>query len=326
MNNAEKKHYEIIQYGNPFNALDLSEFRVVENRFLMAFLYKCKDRKPEEEITMTKEDLLGLEVYQPNTKISPRQFKRDLVSTLKKCSALSFHSIAAWDGKVPNKGILVPLFSFIDYNFSGDVLIRFAVSPYAEKYLSNVLREFTLFPLHEFQQLSSWYSQMLYRIFKQFRRTGFWKVRKQDFIELLAIPPSYHEGLINARIINPAIEELKDLFPNLFCKKNMVLVGRNYQVASYEFHWDIDEKDFLELVYPSGTVLHEFELEFQRRLSPMEEEKIIGLEKEYGSIPLNLALDEAATYDKPYLTYIESLLKTWKKKRLTIQDLEKGKR
>lgn len=326
MNIEQKKHYEIIQYGNPFNALDLSEFRVVENRFLMAFLYKCKDRKPEEEIIMTKADLLGLEVYQPTTKITPRQFKRDLISTLKKCSALSFHSIAAWDGKVPNKGILVPLFSFIDYDFSDEVIIRFSVSPYAEKYLSNVLREFTRFPLHEFQQLGSWYSQMLYRIFKQFRTTGFWKVRKQDFIELLAIPPSYHEGLINARIINPALEELKDLFPNLSYKKNMVLVGRNYQVNSYEFHWQVEHQEFLETIHPPGTILHEFELEFERRLSSLEEKKICQLEEKYGFIPLNLALDEAAAYDKPYLSYIEDLLKTWKKKGLSISDLEKGKR
>lgn len=328
MNNKEKKTYEIVQYSNSFNALNLSQFKVVENRFLMAFLYKCKGRKSNEEVTLTKSDLIKLEVYKPSTKVTSTQFKRDLISTIRKCATLSFHSVAIWHDKVPEAGVIIPLFSFINYDFTQEITISFAVSIHAEKYLSHLLREFTLFPLHEFQRLNSWYSQMFYRIFKQFRKTGFWKVRKQDFSELLNIPSSYHEGLINSRILNPAVEELKEIFPNLTYRKNMVLVGKNYQVQSYEFHWDPDLSDETQLSksLSSSSSIQEFELEFRRKLSREEKQKVEEMERTYGTIALIRALDEAACYDKRYLSYIEHLLKSWQEKGLSDEDLVAGRR
>jgi DNA replication protein len=67
-------------------------------------------------------------------------------------------------------------------------------------------------------------------------------------------------------------------------------------------------------------------MEFGRPLSGLEMERIMEFAKKYDSRRVIVALNEAASYDQRSLDYIERVLAAWKRKNLSIEDLENGKR
>lgn len=95
--------------------------------------------------------------------------------------------------------------------------------------VKNLLDHFTKFDLEEFLFLSGKYTKILYMHLKQFRTTGEWIVRFEDFKRLFNVPNSYKMSDIDSRIIKPAITQLSSEvglfdtkripFKNLFCIK-----------------------------------------------------------------------------------------------------------
>ena len=47
---------------------------------------------------------------------------------------------------------------------------------------------------------------------KRFKTTGIWIVKLEDFREYLDIPKSFKVGMIDKRVIDPALEELSPYF------------------------------------------------------------------------------------------------------------------
>lgn len=68
---------------------------------------------------------------------------------------------------------------------------------------------FTRFELAEFVSLSGNYTKTLYRLLKQWRTKGKWKVSINDFRRLLNIPESYRMRDIDRQVLTPAINQLK---------------------------------------------------------------------------------------------------------------------
>ena len=85
--------------------------------------------------------------------------------------------------------------------------------------LNDLTQNFTLFELKEFNLLTWIYAKHLYRLLKQFRYTGYYKVEISEFKRLFDVPSSYQMNDINKRVLNPAIKEVKKFFSSLTLTK-----------------------------------------------------------------------------------------------------------
>lgn len=79
---------------------------------------------------------------------------------------------------------------------------------FKDRYISSPLKGWTRYELAEFVGLSGTYTKTIYRYLKQFKSSGRWRIRYDDFKELLGIPESYKAGNIDQRILKPVIKEL----------------------------------------------------------------------------------------------------------------------
>ena len=92
---------------------------------------------------------------------------------------------------------------------SKNKVLRIRVSRgFKERYINSPLKGWTRYELAEFVNLSGTYTKTIYRYLKQYRQTGRWRIRYDDFKELLGIPESYKAGNIDQRILKPIIKEL----------------------------------------------------------------------------------------------------------------------
>ena len=79
---------------------------------------------------------------------------------------------------------------------------------FKDRYISSPLKGWTRYELAEFVGLNGTYTKTIYRYLKQFRSSGHWRIRYDDFKELLGIPNSYRARDIDKQILNPSIKEL----------------------------------------------------------------------------------------------------------------------
>lgn len=92
---------------------------------------------------------------------------------------------------------------------SKNKVLRIRVSQgFKERYINSPLKGWTRYELAEFVNLNGTYTKTIYRYLKQYRQTGRWCIRYDDFKELLGIPESYQSCDIDKRILKPAIKEL----------------------------------------------------------------------------------------------------------------------
>ena len=69
-----------------------------------------------------------------------------------------------------------------------------------------------------------------------------------------------------------------------------------------------------------------FESEFARTLSQMEVQRLADWLKEYDQKLIGYALREALTYEHKNFDYIERILQEWKRRGLSVEEYEEGKR
>lgn len=79
-----------------------------------------------------------------------------------------------------------------------------------------------------------------------------------------------------------------------------------------------------DLLHVSKGVLGEVEAEFGRLLSGSEMETISRLAQDHSEETILHALDECAAYDKRSVAYLESVLRSWKEKGLSDEEIERG--
>ena len=119
-------------------------------------------------------------------------------------------------------------------------------------------------------------------------------------------------------------EEVEDIF-NALAEKGYL----NLDFKDGNMVFDISGVYALENtseVNYAKSLLEEFEDEFKRSLSPSEMDRILNLASIYSERMVIVALNEAASYDKRDLNYIERILISWTDKGLSVEDVENGKR
>lgn len=93
---------------------------------------------------------------------------------------------------------------------------------------------FTQIELKKFVSLESKYSKTLFRKLSQFKGSGKYVVKQEDFRAIFDIPESYKQSDIMKRVINPALEELQSEFKDLKCELHYAM-QRGKPVDRYTF-------------------------------------------------------------------------------------------
>ena len=88
--------------------------------------------------------------------------------------------------------------------------------------------------------LKSTYAKNMFRILKQYKHTGYMKIKIDDFRERLDIPNSYRMSNINQFVLNPIIKELSTIFKNLHINKIKAKKGR--KIEWLEFTFDAEKR------------------------------------------------------------------------------------
>lgn len=219
-----EQHKNIVKYHNDLNEITFQKFNQVDFDFFMVLCSKLRDSQ-NNEVTISFDDFKQLAGYSPKT--SEQRFVNE-VDSMNLKQLLSTGRIVEGD-KIKRFTL------FTDFEIDQSRRTITAKVNVSYRYILNeVTKNFTRFELQEFISLDSKYAKNLYRLLKQFRTTGLYKVDYQDFKRLMSIPKSYSNRDINAKIIKPCIATLGKSFDKLHCKV-LYEPKRGRPVRGYEF-------------------------------------------------------------------------------------------
>lgn len=222
----------IVKYDNSFNEVALRKFNKLELDLFMSICSKLKENKTQE-VVFTFEQLRALANYNPA--IETRRFIKDLDSTYEKLTKLNF--------KIETEDYLERIVLFTRYKIDKkEQIVTIAVNDKFEYIFNELTSNFTRFELNEYVNLKSTYSKECFRRLKQFRQTGKWVVKIDDFKRLLDIPSSYRMSHIDEKVFKPIKTELQPIFKGLQIKKLANGKGRKITHIEFLFYKTVVEK------------------------------------------------------------------------------------
>lgn len=227
---------EVVKYQNDLNTATMRTWTEKEMNILFSIVAKIRDTS-KYETTFTFLQLKQLSKFKKN--LTKKEFVDDLISVSKKLGSLNYleRSSNGMNAK------LFILFQTFDINGDNETL-KVCVHPQFEYVFNKIGMEFTQFELDEFISIQSTYAKSTYRLLKQYRSTGWWKVTLEDFKLLLDIPKSYRSSDINRQILKPILEQLGGtddtaIFKNLKISKDKKKGrGRGGVLTGYTFTFD----------------------------------------------------------------------------------------
>ena len=210
-----------VKYKNELNLIPMRNFDSIEMNLFFSICAKMKD-KGVRKVQFSFEDLRELSAYKPT---SIKRFADDLEAVYNKMIQLTYRTEEA--------GVREKFVLFTGYRIDENKqTVDISVNPDLDYIINELSTEFTKFELQEFTGIRSSYAKTMYRLLKQYRSTGFYKVKIDDFRELLDIPPSYSMSKIDERVLKPIEKELSAYFDNLKIIKNKARKGN--KIASIE--------------------------------------------------------------------------------------------
>lgn len=235
---------EIVKYGNEMNMVPFRKFTANEMNLFFSIVSRMRD-KGTDIITFSWDELRYLSKYKPT---STQRFVDDLNSTYKKMLQLSYGSNYIANNKLTISHFVLFTGFDITAGISDDGSeidiesgkVEVTVNPKLQHVL-NDLESWTRYSLEEFINLKSTYSKTMFRLLKQYRTTGIYRVKIDDFRELLDVPKSYQVGQIDQKILKPIKEELSEVFSNLKVMKKKSN-RRGNKVLGYTFTFTPESK------------------------------------------------------------------------------------
>lgn len=200
----KNKKEKIVVYDNDFNTVPLRNFTGIEMDLLFTIMSQMRDQALTE-VKFDFEELKLLSNYQPT---ATDRFVDDLERTYDKLISLN---VKIGDNRKWTKFVF-----FTEYTINKDEqTINIAVNKKFEHLINNMIGNFTKFELEEVVNLKSTYSKSAYKLLKQFRKTGLYRVKIDDFRRLMDIPESYKMYHLRQRVFTPIKKELPEYFKNL---------------------------------------------------------------------------------------------------------------
>ena len=213
-----------VRYKNELNLVPMRNFDSVEMNLFFSICAKMKD-KGLSKVQFTFEDLRELSAYKPT---SIKRFSDDLEAVYNKMLQLTYRTEEAG---IREKFVLFTGYRIDENNQTVDI----SVNPELAYIINELSSEFTKFELQEFTGIRSSYAKTMYRLLKQYRSTGFYKVKIEDFREILSIPNSYQMSDIDKQVLKPIKNELSEFFDPLKIKKIKARKGNRIAMIEIRF-------------------------------------------------------------------------------------------
>lgn len=212
----------MIKYHNDMNLVAFKDFNQRELNIFFSICSLLKERG-EEPVTFSFSDIKAIiNVNVPNNNV----FENLLVSTYDKLLQLQLG--------YRNDQKIVRFSLFTGYVVDKEKKeITINVNHDYAYILNELSKNFTVFELQEFNALVSSYSKNMFRLLKQYKSTGFYKVSIEEFRRLLDIPDSYNMSKISVKVLDPIEKELSNYFEGFRIEK--LKVGRFIKFLQFSF-------------------------------------------------------------------------------------------
>ena len=206
------------------NLVPLRKFNNTEVNLFFTLCNKLKD-KGNLTVNVPFEELKELSNYYSHDK---KLFIQDLEKFYDKVFSLTYREETE---NVIRKFIL---FTKVEI-YKDKEYVAIGVNPDLEHIINSLTSNFTKFELKEMTHLKSTYSKHMFRILKQYKHTGYVKIKIDDFRERLDIPKSYRMTDINKNVLKPIVTELNAIFNNLHINKIKAKKGRKIEWLEFIF-------------------------------------------------------------------------------------------
>lgn len=213
-----------VKYKNELNTVPMRNFSAKEMDLFFSICAKMKN-KNTDMVIFGFDELKELSQYK-STSIT--RFADDLENIFDKMQKLTYRQQIKG---VRSKFVLFPFFE-IDEN---EKTVEISANKKLEYILNEITNEFTQFELKEFTGLRSSYSKTMYRLLKQFKSTGYYTVKIDEFRELLDIPVSYRIREIDTRVLKPIKKELSQFFKPFIITKVKAKKGNKIDRLEFRF-------------------------------------------------------------------------------------------
>jgi len=211
-------------YKNEMNMVPFRNFTSIEMDLFFSICTKMRD-KGLEKIRYSLDELKKLSNYKPTSII---RFASDLDKTYSKMLSLTYKN----GDKINFERFVL----FTNFKVCGDEqYVEITTNPELKYIINEINSDFTKFEMKEFTNIRSSYAKTAFRLLKQFRLTGFWKIQITDFKELFDIPKQYRITDIDARVIKPIQKELSNSFQNL--KITKIKAKKKNKIEYLEFNF-----------------------------------------------------------------------------------------
>jgi replication protein rep len=240
----KKGFLPMLKYHNDMNLIAFKDFSQRELNIFFSLCLLMKE-KGTGEITLSYDEIKNVipDRFESNTK-----FEEILESVYDKLLQLRLES------RDKNKIEKFILFTSYKIHVNEKTVTINTNSDYSY-ILNNLSKNFTLFELQEFNELSSTYSKHMFRLLKQYRSTGFFRINVEEFRRLLDVPKSYTMKKIGVKVLGPIEKELVSYFKDFKIKK--IKEGRSITNLEFTFkpqHYKgNDEIDIIDTIDVEAT-------------------------------------------------------------------------
>lgn len=244
----KKGFLPMLKYHNDMNLIAFKDFSQRELNIFFSLCLLMKE-KGTGEITLSYDEIKNVipDRFESNTK-----FEEILESVYDKLLQLRLES------RDKNKIEKFILFTSYKIHVNEKTVTINTNSDYSY-ILNNLSKNFTLFELQEFNELSSTYSKHMFRLLKQYRSTGFFRINVEEFRRLLDVPKSYTMKKIGVKVLGPIEKELVSYFKEFKIKK--IKEGRSITNLEFTFkpqHYKCnDEIDTIDVEATQSNLMEE---------------------------------------------------------------------
>lgn len=211
-----------VKYQNELNLIPLKNFNAKQMDLFFALCARMKD-KGLQNIRFSFDDLKDLSDYKMT---ATKAFVGDLEKLYKDMLNLAYRTE---DEDTIQYFVLFNGFKIDKKN----KFVEVSVNPELEYVINGLTTEFSKFELSAFTSIRSTYAKTLFRLLMQYRSTGYYVVKIEDFRELLDVPKSYRMSNIDQTILEPSIKELSNYFNDL--KVSKIKAKKGNKIAKLEF-------------------------------------------------------------------------------------------
>lgn len=241
----------MLKYHNDMNLIAFKDFSQRELNIFFSLCLLMKE-KGTGEITLSYDEIKNVI---PDRFESKAKFEEILESVYDKLLQLRLES------RDKNKIEKFILFTSYKIHVNEKTVTINTNSDYSY-ILNNLSKNFTLFELQEFNELSSTYSKHMFRLLKQYRSTGFFRINVDEFKRLLDIPKSYTMKKIGVKVLGPIEKELVSYFNDF--KINKIKSGRSiteleftFKPQHYKCNDDLNNIDTIDVEATQSNLIEE---------------------------------------------------------------------